>query len=53
VDGEADLAAAIHLGSLAIQLWQLYLRGDCRVGGGDVKLKVKLILDEVMDIPGR
>lgn len=27
VDGEADLAAAVHLGGLALQLWQLNLRG--------------------------
>jgi hypothetical protein len=39
VDGEADLAAAIHLGGLSLQLWDLNLRGSGRVGGRDVKLR--------------
>ncbi len=36
---QADLAAAIHLGCLAVQLWQLNLWCGDGVGGWDVKLR--------------
>lgn len=51
VNGEADLAAPVHLCCLAFQLWQLNLWGNCWVGGGHVKPEVKLVLDEVVYVP--
>jgi hypothetical protein len=36
---------------LTVQLWQLYFRRHCWVGGGDVELKVKFVLDEVVNVP--
>ncbi len=48
---EADGATAVHLRSLSIQRWYLDL-GSC---GGvccwDVKLEVKLVLDQLVDVP--
>ena len=51
VNGEANLAAAVHLCSLPLQLRQLNLRRYCWVCRRDVKLEVELILDEIVHIP--
>ena len=51
VVGEADLPAAVHLGRLAVELWQ----GDLGRRHGerhwDVKLDVELVLEELVDVP--
>ena len=51
VNREADLASAVHFGGLAVQLGQLYFGRRGGVGGGDLKLPVELILDQVVDVP--
>lgn len=52
VNGEADLAPAVHLGRLSLKLWQLNLRGGGGVGGRDVELEVEIVLEQVVDVPG-
>ena len=51
VNREADLAPAVHFGGLAVQLGQLYFGRRGGVGGGDLKLPVKFVFDQVVDVP--
>ena len=51
VDCQADRSASVHLGGLAIQLWNLDLWRSCWVGCGDVELVLELILEEVVYVP--
>ncbi len=51
MDGKADFAAPVHLGSFAVELRDLYFWRSCGVGGRDVKLPVELVLDELVHIP--
>ena len=48
---EADFASSVHLMSLAIQLRELHLDWGGWIGGGNLKLEVKLVSDEVVDVP--
>jgi len=49
--GQAYLPSSIHLLSLSIELRQLDLGRSRRVRNGDIKLKVKFVLQQVMDVP--
>lgn len=51
VHGEADLPSPVHLVGLAVEGGELNLRGDLRIGDGDVELEGKLVAAEVVDVP--
>lgn len=51
MDSETDLAAAVHLVRLAVELGELDLRGGCGIGDGDVELELELVAAEVVDVP--
>ncbi len=51
VVGHADLATAIHLGRLAVELGQGDLGRRHRVGHGHIELHVELVLLEIVDMP--
>ena len=48
---KADFASSVHLMSLAIQLRELHLDWGGWIGGGNLKLEVRLVSDEVVDVP--
>ena len=51
VVGEADLAAAVHLGRLAVELGQRDLGRRHGERHRDVELDVELVLEELVDVP--
>jgi hypothetical protein len=51
VDREANFAAAVHLGGLAVEFWKGQLGGGGRVRDGDIKLEVKFKLLHLVHIP--
>ena len=48
---EADLAAAVHLLSLAVELRQRELRRRCGICDRDLKLQVELVLEAIVEVP--
>ena len=48
---EADFASSVHLMSLAIQLRELHFDWSGWIGCGNLELEVKLVSDEVVDVP--
>ena len=51
VHSEADLAAAVHLGRLAVQLRDLDLRRGGRVRGRHVEFEVELVFEQLVHVP--
>ena len=48
---KAYFASSVHLMSLAIQLRELHLDWGGWIGCGNLELEVKLVSDEVVDVP--
>lgn len=48
---EAYFASSVHLVSLAIQFREFHFDRSGWVGGGNLELEVKLVSDEVVDVP--
>lgn len=51
VHRQTNFTTSIHLCSLPFQLWYFNLWGSHRIRCWYIKLKVKLVLDQIMNIP--
>lgn len=48
---QTNFASTIHFGRFAIQLWQRNLRGSAWISHWNVKFHVKLVFQQVVDVP--
>lgn len=51
MDRQTNFTAPIHLCSLSLKLRDLNFGCCCRIGGRNIKLKIKFIFDQLMNVP--
>lgn len=51
VHRQTNFTSSIHLRSLPFQLWYLYFWGSYWIRCWYIELKVKLVLDQIMNVP--